>query len=234
MLTAAGEDLDEGSAFEPSKFVPVRVSAALATPNAVRPGAFSAMTGKRLRVSLRKGDLLLASYFVTSAPAVAALVTKQSRGFTLSVSGADTVHAGDHVDLLAIVRDPELHEWVAVTPLKDIVVLSVGPLAPVRDNEPFPLRRVTFLLVPEQAETILLAVRLGVLHVSVRNPDDLTQTEAFGRSTVRSVLSPERIKWLEAERARVLAAEGLPPLPRPHPNGLLPGDGGRGPAEPTP
>ena len=100
-LMAAGQDLDEGAVLEVSQLVQVKVSRVLATSNAIRPDAVKPLLGKRLRVALRKGDLVLASYFEEN-PALSALVQKKARAVTLSVSGAENLHLGDHVDLLAV------------------------------------------------------------------------------------------------------------------------------------
>ena len=217
-LMAAGQDMEEGAVLDASLMVQVKVSRVLATPNAVRPDAVQPLLGKRLRVSLRKGDLMLASYFEEN-PALSALVQKKARAVTLSVSGAENLHTGDHVDLLAALRDPQTSEWVTKTEAQNVIVLMPGKLEPVTGNEAFPLRRVTFLLISEEAETALLTVRLGGLHVTLRNPDDLDVMEERGRATANTVLSGERKRLLETLRSRVLAqgAPALPVLPAPHP-----------------
>lgn len=215
MLVAAGQDLDEGLELDKAQLVEVKVSRALATPNAVRPDSLQPLLGKRLRIPLRKGDLLLASYFEETSRAVAAMVQKKARGVTLSVSGAENLHAGDHVDLLAFLRDPQTNEWIATTHTQNVIVLSPGKLEPVKGDEAFPLRRVTFLLLAEESETALLAVRLGGLHVSLRNEDDIDVMEERGRATANSILSEERRRVLETKRGRIVA-EGLIALPRPH------------------
>ena len=97
-----------------------------------------------------------------------------------------------------------------------MIVLTPGKLEPVSGDEAFPLRRVTFLLLSEEAEAALLTVRQGALHVTLRNPEDIDVMEERGRATANTVLSGERKRVLEAKRARVLA-EGAPVLPTPHP-----------------
>ncbi len=196
MLMAAGQDLDEGTELDPSLIVQVKVSRVLATPNAVRPDSVQPLLGQRLRIPLRKGDLLLASYFEAS-PVLSVLVQKKARAVTLSVSGAENLHVADHVDLLAAARDPQTGEWVATTQTQNVVVLSAGKLDPVVGNEAFPLRRVTFLMLPEEAEIALLTVRVGALHVSLRNPDVLGGQGASGDFVVVGSLdgTPVTLRW---------------------------------------
>jgi pilus assembly protein CpaB len=234
VLMATGQDLDEGTEFDKSMVVEVKVSGVLATANAVRPNAVQPLIGQRLRIPLRKGDLLLASYFEATNAAVSAQVMKKARAVTLSVSGAENLHMADHVDLLAVVRDPASGEWVTTTEAQNVIVVSPGKLEPAKGNEAFPLRRVTFLLLAEEAEVALLTVRVGGLHVSLRNPDDLDVLEERGRATANSVLSSERNRALETLRKRVMAERANvptgdpsspPALQQPHViDGPLPAD----------
>ena len=122
-LLATAQDLEEGTELTATHLVEVKVSRALATSNAVRPEQASTLVGKRPRVALSKGDLVLASYF-ESDPALAALVTQRARSVTLSVSGAENLHAGDHVDLIAVVRDPQTNDFVAITLAQNVIVLD--------------------------------------------------------------------------------------------------------------
>jgi pilus assembly protein CpaB len=218
VLLASDEALLEGTELQPSHLVEVKAPASLATANAVRPSGVAALLGKRLRVPLQKGDLLLSSYLEQNAE-LADLVQKRARGVTLSVSGAENVHSGDHVDLLALLLDPQTNDWTTTTQAQNVIVLSPGVPVP-GTTEAFPLRRVTFLLLSEEAETALLAVRLGGLHVSLRNPDDIDVMEDRGRASVNTLLSGERRRILE-QRRRNLLSLGTPPA-SPQANDIAP------------
>lgn len=209
-LLATAQDLEEGTELTAAHLVEVKVSRALATSNAVRPEQASTLVGKRPRVALSKGDLVLASYF-ESDPALAALVTQRARSVTLSVSGAENLHAGDHVDLIAVVRDPQTNDFVAITLAQNVIVLAPGALQPHGADEVFPLRRVSFLVLSEEAEVALLALGIGALHVSLRNPNDLDIMEERGRSNINTVLSGERIKVLGQRRRAITLDRGAKP-----------------------
>lgn len=215
-VMAATGDLAEGVTLTAEHLAPVKVARRLATPNTVRPETATTVLGKPTRVALSKGDLVLASY-VTPHPALAELVSKRARSVTLSVSGADELHAGDHVDLLAAVRDPQAGDWVALTLAQNVIVLSPGAFEPKSEGEDFQLRRVSFLVLSEEAEVALLTVRLGALHVTLRNPDDLDVLEERGRATINTILSGERRRILEQRRINVLSRAEPPALPPPHP-----------------
>ena len=222
-LMAASRDLDEGTELDPSQLVEVRVSRVLSTTNSVREDTVQPLLGKRLRISLKKGDLVLASSFEAN-PGLSERVVKKARAVTLSVSGAENVHPGDHVDLLAVLRDPQTNEWTATTEAQNVIVLAAGNLQLVTGNEAFPLRRVTFLLISEEAETALLTVRMGALHVSLRNPDDVDVMAERGRATANTVLGGERRRLLETLRNRVISERTASALPQPHPTEPLPQD----------
>jgi pilus assembly protein CpaB len=221
LLLAANQELAEGVELERAHLAEVQVSSVLATPNAVRPDAVQGLLGKRLRIPVQKGDLLLSSYFEHNQD-VSTLVMKKARAVTLSVSGAENVHFGDHVDLLAMVLDPVTNDWITVTQAQNVIVLSPGAFEPKKDD-PFPLRRVTFLLLSEEAETALLTVRVGGLHVSLRNEEDVDVMEERGRATINTVLSGERRRVLEARRKELLTPAEPKPAPAIAPVPTLPG-----------
>jgi pilus assembly protein CpaB len=221
VLMAAGQELPEGAELERSHLVEVKVSSVLATPNAVKPEQVQALIGKRLRIPLQKGDLVLSSYFEQNA-AVSNLVAKRARAVTLSVSGAENLHLGDHVDLLAMVMDPNTNEWVTITQTQNVIVLSPGSFEPKKDD-PFPLRRVTFLMISEEAESALLAVKVGGLHVSLRNEDDVDVMEERGRATINTLLSSERRLVLENRRKNTLVQAPPSQSPNVAPVPTMPG-----------
>jgi pilus assembly protein CpaB len=80
------------------------------------------------------------------------------------------------------------------------------------------------MLLPEEAESALLAAQVGALHLALRNPEDLDVREERGRATVSSLLAGEREHGLEQLRLRVLrgplgprAPQGREGAPRPGP-----------------
>ena len=205
-VLAVAADLDEGTPLERDLVAEVQVPAALATANAVRPEGLDALVGRPIRVPLRQGDLLLASFFAGAEEPLSTLVQKKGRAVTLSVSGAEAVHAGDRVDALTVIEDPHNGEWMAQTAVQNAIVLSVGPRSAQSEAETrgFPLRRVSLLLLPEEAELLLLAGQVGALHLTTRNRDDSDIQQERGRATVNQLLIGERAQALEGLRLRTL------------------------------
>jgi Flp pilus assembly protein CpaB len=211
VLVAAGRDLPEGTALERSQLVEVSVSWMLATPNAVRPAALPSLVGRRLRVPLLKGDLLLASALVPAvavAPAVVDRLDKNHRGVTLSVAGAEHVHAGSHVDLLAVMQDLQTGESSSSTLVQSISVLEAGELLPVTQG--LALRRVTLQMALEDGEAALLASQAGALHLSLRNPENVDVLVGRDPATTATLLDTERRAALDAKQREVLPVGTLP------------------------
>ncbi|MGI5860927.1 MAG: RcpC/CpaB family pilus assembly protein [Myxococcales bacterium] len=134
----------------------------------------------------------------------------------MSVSGAEGIHAGDRVDVLAVLKAPATGEWTTQTAVQNVVVLSVGPQSPrTDDNHGFALRRVTLLVLPEEAESLLLAGQIGGLHLTVRNRDDLVVQQARSLVTAQTLVSGVRARALEELRLRTLHKALGPRAPDP-------------------
>jgi hypothetical protein len=120
-------------------------------------------------------------------------VMKKARAAVLDVpSRTPWLASGDHVDVVGVFVDPQTNETVAVTLAQNVVVSTVQQLDEVS--------RLTVLLIPEEAEMVLLAQRLGKVDVTLRNPDDVDVLEERGRATLNSLLSGERSRVLQQKR----------------------------------
>ncbi len=99
-----------------------------------------------------------------------------------SVSGL--VQPGDRVDLVVFLRKSgEVPETGTRTILRDVNVFSVDGETERKvdeDGQARNVRTVSLLVRPEQAEKVLLASELGQLYLSLRRPDDATDTSGEG------------------------------------------------------
>lgn len=115
-------------------------------------------------------------------------VQKKARAYTVetaSVGGAAVLRANDHVDVLAVVTDPESKRQVAVTLLQNVVVLANASPAP---GEP---RQLSLLVIPEEAQLLAIAKAAGSLSATLRNPEDPNVLEQRSGATVTSALTGE-------------------------------------------
>jgi pilus assembly protein CpaB len=127
------------------------------------------------------------------APAPTLPVLKKARAAVLDVPARSPwLHTGDHVDIVGVFVDPQTNEQVAVTLVQNVIVSGTTMLEKVE--------RLTVLLLPEEAELVLLAQRLGTADVTLRHPDDVDVLEERGRATINTLLSGERSRILHQKR----------------------------------
>lgn len=199
VLTAA-KDLPAGTVLSPDL---LSDAPAEAGPSALSTDAKLRVLGRTLRVAVSKGDVLHEGA-LSPAGAPAELTTRvpeRMRAFPVTVTGADHVRVGDHLDVLHAMKDPQTGEEVSLMLLQNVVVLAVGPL----DQQPgptptFPLRKVTLQVLAEEAELLTFAEHTGVLQVALRNPDDADLLDERGRATLNALLSGERTRGLQQKR----------------------------------
>lgn len=128
-------------------------------------------------------------------------IQQGGRAFSVVVIGADMVHQMDRVDLMLSIKHPPSIDRMTITLLQRVIVLALG--AKTKDGPTganFPLRRVTLLVLPEEAELLALADQIGQLQVSLRNSEDIDIEEERGRTTFRTVLTGERLRALRKSR----------------------------------
>jgi pilus assembly protein CpaB len=139
-----------------------------------------------------------------ATPSSTASIQKRARSITLPLAGAEWVRPNDHIDILISEVDPQNKDTMAMTVSQNVWVLSVGPMQePVGDRQVE--RSVTMLVMPEEAEILLLGVRGGVAAAVLRNPEDIDIQEERGRATLATLLTGERINTLYRKRTAMLA-----------------------------
>jgi len=137
--------------------------------------------------------LLLLSTLAFAAEPLAADVPKKSRGFSVETStmtGGAVLRAKDHVDVIAVVTDPETKKQGTVLLLQNVVVL--GNASPMT-GEP---RQLTLLLIPEEALLLASAHQNGHLVLTLRNADDTHTLEGQVPVTVKHVIAGEPPRFL--------------------------------------
>src|SRR5439155_20575555 len=88
---------------------------------------------------------------------------------------------------------------VAVTLLQNVIVLATGKLTGVTNVNLIPeaqreYSNVSLLVIPEEAEVLVLGSELGSLSMSLRNEDDLDVIDDRTHVTINTLLSGERAK----------------------------------------
>jgi pilus assembly protein CpaB len=159
---------------------------------------------------------------------MAAAIPKGMRAFTINTttlaSGvAGFVLPGSKVDVLLTVTssggvtDPTGGGQTS-TLLQDVEILAVDQIirAPKENRvDPKELRSVTLLVTPAQATKLDLGQNKGILHLSLRNPDDHSAASTKPATLAELGLLGEFPKQGSKEPEKEAPAPALPPPPKP-------------------
>ena len=118
---------------------------------------------------------LVVALTVTAEP----LVPAKARGYSLettTVGGAAVLKANDHVDVIAVVTDPETKAQASLHLLQNVVVAATAN------------GHVTLLVLPEEARLIALARANGQLTLVLRNEKDLDLVDERRPETLKTML----------------------------------------------
>lgn len=214
-VLVAAQDIPEGTQVTLDMVAQRGVPESFVTASVVKTGNEKYVVDQKLLVPLQKGDPLLWSQFETTRAAerLSTKVQRKTRavtieaGVTASVGG--WVRPNDHVDVIGTFRDPQTNEQVAVTLLQNLTVLATGNVTGTTNVALLPetareYKTVSLLVIPEEAEILVLAQELGALTLSLRNDDDVDAMEDRGRATINTLLSGERTRVLQEKRRELI------------------------------
>lgn len=206
IMVAAG-DMEEGESIERGSLVPAEMPERFVSESMVRPGHAETLIGQRLIVPLRRGDPVLWSHFEAAEKEgrLSRKILRRTRAVTVSVTEKSSVggwvQPGDHVDVLATFREPESQELVTITLLHNVIVLATGKsVGEGASGWARGYSDVSLLVLPEEAELLVLAQEMGNITLVLRHPDEVEAERDRGRATVSTLLTGERSRALEKMR----------------------------------
>lgn len=214
-VVVAAQDIPEGTVVTFEMISQRSVPEQFVTSSVVKPDSASYVVNQKVLVALQAGDPLLWSQFETTKAAerLSSKVQKKGRAITIetkrTTSVGGWVRPNDHVDVIGTFRDPQSDEQVSVTLLQNVIVLATGKITGTTNVNLIPENErdydnISLLILPEEAEILVLAQELGALTLSLRNEDDVDIIEDRGRATISSLLSGERTRQLEIRRREVI------------------------------
>ncbi|AKU90634.1 Flp pilus assembly protein CpaB [Vulgatibacter incomptus] len=213
-VLVAAEDLEEGSVLSFEMIAKSRIPEQFVTGSVVRPEYAESVIGQRVIVPMRAGDPILWSQFETarSLDRLSPAIMKKGRAITVSVNEKSSVggwiRPNDHVDVIGSIRDPNTQEIVTLTLLQNVLVLATGKSMGTGGGLPADGPRgygdLSLLVLPEEAEILVLAQELGSLTFVLRNPEELDVEEDRGRATIGTLLTGERSKALRQLRYQTI------------------------------
>src|SRR3954468_19108644 len=210
-VVVAASDIGEGTVVSFDMISQRSVPEQFITSSVVKPDSASYVVNQKVLVPVQAGDPLLWSQFETTKAAerLSSKVQKKARAITIE-AGKTTAVGGwvrpnDHVDIIGTFKDPQTNESVAVTLMQNVIVLATGKITGTTNVNLIPeaqreYSNVSVLVIPEEAEMLVLASELGGLTMSLRNEDDVDVIEERGRATINTLLSGERTRVLQQKR----------------------------------
>jgi pilus assembly protein CpaB len=204
-------DISEGTVVTFDMISQRSVPEQFVTSSVVKPDSASYIVNQKVLVPVQAGDPLLWSQFETTKAAerLSTKVQKKARAITIdantSASVGGWVRPNDHVDILGTFKDAQTNESVAVTLLQNVIVLATGKITGTTNVNLIPegqrnYSNVSLMVLPEEAEILVLAQESGSLVLSLRNEDDVDVLEERGRATINTLLSGERTRLLQQKR----------------------------------
>jgi len=214
-VVVAAQDIPEGTIVTFDMISQRSVPEQFVTSSVVKPDSATYVVNQKVLVPLQAGDPLLWSQFETTKAAerLSTKVQKKGRAITIEAKLVTAVggwvRPNDHIDLIGTFRDPQTDENVAVTLLQNVIVLATGKITGTTNVNLIPesqreYNNVSLLVIPEEAEILVLASELGNLTMSLRNEDDVDIIEERGRATISTLLSGERTRVLEQKRREII------------------------------
>lgn len=215
-VMVAAADIQESTVITNEMIAQRSIPEQFVTSSVVRPESAHMILNQKVLVPLEAGDPLLWTQFETtrSGERLASKVQKRFRAVTLEAGKGSTsvggwIRPNDHIDVISTFRDPHTNEQSAITLLQNITVLATGKLTGTSNLSGIPENQreysnISVLVLPEEAQLLMLASELGTLSFSLRNEDEVESIEDRTKATINTLISGERSKVLQQKRAQHL------------------------------
>jgi pilus assembly protein CpaB len=187
----------------------------------LRPSDLEVAMGREVLVPIKQGEPIhwYQLQGIRALERLSKAVRERGRAVSIDVNERSAVgmwvRPNDHVDVLGTFRDPASNEIVAVTLLQNIIVLATGQTTATTQTARSDTEygSVTLLVLPEEAEILVLAQELGSLYLSLRNTKDIGIFEERARTTSQTLLTGERVKKLQQRRYQTIQIiRGMAPV----------------------
>lgn len=218
-VVVAGVDIPEGTVVTLEMIKSRSVPEGFVTASVVKPDSANYIVNQKVLVPLQAGDPLLWSQFETTkgSERLSNKVQRRTRAITLSTQNESSVggwvRPNDHVDIIGTFKDTSTNEQVAVTLMQDIIVLATGRITGTTNvnllsENQREYSNVSVMVLPEEAEMLVLAQELGTLTLSLRNDEDVEVMNERARTTIGGLIAGERLKVLQKIRQSVIVYKG--------------------------
>jgi pilus assembly protein CpaB len=214
-VVVAAAEISEGTLLQYEMVAQRPIPEQFVTSSVVKPDSMQYIVNQKVLVPIQTGDPLLWTHFETSKgfEKLSTIIQKKGRAITIAANEKNAVggwvRPNDHVDILGSFRDPATQEMVCVTMLQNVIVLATGKITGTTNINLLPegartYSNISLLVLPEEAEILVLAQDMGALTMALRNPEDIDIQEERGRATISTLLTGERTKALMKVRYQTI------------------------------
>ena len=224
-VLVANMDIPEGTVIKIDMIAKHDIPEKFVTESVVTPDNKHFIIDQKVMVPLKAGDPILWGHIQSSQgyERLSNIIHESFRAISIKVnresSVSQYVRPNDHIDIITTFRDPESKELISSTLLQNVIVLNTGKITGMTNinllnSEDRNYVTVSVLVLPEEAEMLVLAQEIGNLYLSLRNSEDIEVQEQKGKVNVRTLLTGERVKSLEKKRIQrieVIRGQGSNP-----------------------
>jgi len=215
-VIVAGVDVSEGTVMTMEMLSQRSIPEQFVTSSVVKPDSATYVVNQKVLVPVQQGDPLLWSQFETTKAAerLSSKVMRRARAITIDAKARTAVggwvRPNDHVDIIGTFKEPGSGEQTAVTLMQNVIVIATGKLTGTTNLNLVPegqreYTHVSLMVIPEEAEVLVLAQELGALTLSLRNEDDVDVLSGPRmHSTINTLLSGDRMRLLEEKRRDII------------------------------
>ena len=211
VIVAAG-DIQPGTFLSNDSVVVDKMPRKFIYESVLVPADMEVALGREVIVPIKRGEPIhwYQLQGIRSLERLSKAVRKRGRAISMDVNERSSVglwvRPNDHVDVLGTFRDTNANQMVAVTLLQNVIVLATGQTtaATQTTRTENTYGTVTLLVLPEEAEIMILAQELGTLYLSLRNAEDISIFEERARTTIQTLLTGERVKKLQERRYQTI------------------------------
>ncbi len=152
---------------------------------------------------------------------ISKMIGKGNRAISLKANSAvgHWIRPNDHIDIIGIFKDPNTRQNIAMTLMENVTVLATGQYtgdnyksATKDETGQLSYSEIIIYATPNEAEIMILAESLGELRYSLRNSEDLSQTEGKGEKvTIDTIFTGDRMleeKVLRRKKAKTIEILG--------------------------
>ena len=211
-VIVAASDITPGTALSNDTVVVDKMPRKFVYESVLVPADMEVALGREVIVPIKKGEPVhwYQLQGIRSLERLSKAVRKTGRAMSIDVNERSAVglwvRPNDHVDVLGTFRDPNANQMVAVTLLQNVIVLATGQTTAATESARSEKQygTVTLLVLPEEAEILVLAQEMGSLYLSLRNAEDIGIFEERARTTISTLLTGERVKKLQQKRYQTI------------------------------